>query len=793
MGILTLVRANLRHRKSNFISIFILMTLVSLILTSTISIDDNVTRRASNGNDEVRTGDIVAFIHNEYFTDEMKSKLEQSKYIENVKINDVFLSSETIINGIKPDATIYFSAYDPDEKPYGIFNDKINGFIDDPEPLNDGEIYLPVVYKDMCCCKTGDSVSIKLFSKTVSFTVAGFVEDPFTGGDVMAVKNLFITRSDLDRILRESANVEKVYKFAKEAAVVSFKLIDVYAKDEYLSNIDQLSRILNEETEVIDYSFYWLSKENSNTYTLILPKILCGVLYLFLVLLMIVVTMVLSNNIGTNIEMEYLNIGILKSQGFSKGLIRLVFLIQYLIPAVSGVVIGLLLSIPSVSFIRLFFITSSGLMVSNQILLGRSLVILFVIMSMVCVFIYLKTAKIANISPVRAISGGLSDIHFSSIFRTPVLVRNRSLIGVRLAFRQLTTNLRQYMWVCLILSFLVCYLSTCCAFKENFTQTFYDELYGTVSSDVCVKYINFNIRNDVEKNISSISPLKGSFEYQEYSLFMDGVSYTAQMLGDFSYIKNITDGKAPEHDNEIMLTNLLSKKINKTVGDTVTIRQYKQQEEYIICGLYDSIVGAGKTFAIDYYGANPVVEGLEPLKIRYIIEDSTQSEKINKMLTEKYNSKDIKIFNPKNQSKSTIRTVMDAMNSMIFFIFIIAVIFTVIVIWMVCNKSFLKERTDIGIYKAYGFSSFSLKMQFCFRYMIIAVAAGITGDVLYIFFGDAINMTTLMTLGITKFHAPVTATSLVLPLVIVFFFVFCSSYITLGKIDKVSTRELIVE
>lgn len=375
MEILILLKANLKHRKSSFISVFILMMIVSTILTSALSIADNVTRRVSEANDDIGTGDLVVFIGDTVFSDKMRSKLEKSEAVEKIKVIDSFFSSDTTVNGIKPDTAVFVTAYDSGDKPYGIFNDAGNAFISDTTPLRDGEIYLPIGMKKNCSCEKGDIVSLRLSGRTVDFKVAGFVEDPFVGCDVLITNNLFITPNDLNDIRDEIKKID-YSALTEEPGITPIKLVHIFAASQYKNDINGLSRTINIETGILDESFDSLNREQTQTYTLLLPLLMIGAFFLLLAVLMTVVALVLSNNIGTSIEMEYVNIGILKSQGLTKGKLRTVFVLQYLLPAVLGAVAGLLFSLPFIEFIRPLFITVSCMLVSNKLLLGSSVTVL---------------------------------------------------------------------------------------------------------------------------------------------------------------------------------------------------------------------------------------------------------------------------------------------------------------------------------------------------------------------------------------------------------------------------------
>ena len=62
MEILTLLKANIRHKKGAFISVFLLMIIISMSLTAILSIRSNSINSVENAYDNAGSGDIVAIL-----------------------------------------------------------------------------------------------------------------------------------------------------------------------------------------------------------------------------------------------------------------------------------------------------------------------------------------------------------------------------------------------------------------------------------------------------------------------------------------------------------------------------------------------------------------------------------------------------------------------------------------------------------------------------------------------------------------------------------------------------------
>ena len=62
MEIITLVKANIRHKKGSFTSIIILMTIISAALLSMLSVQGDAFHSISDAHDRVHTENIISMI-----------------------------------------------------------------------------------------------------------------------------------------------------------------------------------------------------------------------------------------------------------------------------------------------------------------------------------------------------------------------------------------------------------------------------------------------------------------------------------------------------------------------------------------------------------------------------------------------------------------------------------------------------------------------------------------------------------------------------------------------------------
>lgn len=99
----------------------------------------------------------------------------------------------------------------------------------------------------------------------------------------------------------------------------------------------------------------------------------------------------------------------------------------------------------------------------------------------------------------------------------------------------------------------------------------------------------------------------------------------------------------------------------------------------------------------------------------------------------------------------------------------------------------------MGIYKAVGFPTQKLRIQFTCRFLLLSVLGGIIGIVLCLLFHKQLIGSLLRAAGMTHFATEYNSLTFILPTVVICFCFAFFSYLSSKKIKSVSTRELITE
>lgn len=783
MEIITILLANIKRKKGSFIGIVILMFLITLSMTSIISLNDNQEKRIDQSYRLNDTGDVVAFVEDRYTTKEMLSKLDQDEYTSKYKNDDIVVLQDCDINNIKLNGYLSASQFNKSKFTYQLFNKSENGFTKHIKELKKGEVYVPYTMKTMYKCKIGSNILIRTSYGEEIFTIKGFIEEPLRGAYVIYTKNIFVCKDDFNNLMQHVDNPDMKF----DAKLLKYHMISLYSDN---MDIYSYEKMIDEKTGVISHSYATLAKQESRKYTLMLTGIFGNMLIIFIILLIVIVLIVMGHSISTGIEMDYVNLGVYKAVGFSQKKLRGILFLQYLIAEIIGAVLGVILSSVFIRVLGRTFQLITGLWSTGDISLLKCGLIIVAILLISAVFIYLKTYKICKISPVRAISGGKESVYFDDRGRVGI---KRNALGLRISWRQLTSNKKQYIGIVMVVSILVYFLvSITVLTKAGKIEKVY-EIFGGIKSDIKLELTQDYTSAEKEtilNKINRISPVTYSVFTAIRYYTIEGTQYNTTIYDDPKQFNSVTKGRKPIYDNEIVITDYVAKKIGKNIGDTVTISHKEKKAEYIVSGIYSSTVEVGKCIGMSLAAARKV-DNLEP-NIGYIrIEDSRKINEVMKACNSEFsNLLNAKLSSNEDNLSNLIRTSLNLVTG---FIYCITVAFIFIVVSMVCKKAFLNERQDIGIYKALGFTVGALRKQFAMRFFIVSCMGSLVGIALNLAFNENMMTYLLKSMGLSSFSATYTISTILVPIVVVCACFFIFSYWQARVIRSVSARELVTE
>lgn len=781
MEVLTLLKANIKKKKGTFISIVILMIIIATSMTAILSVRDNYDKGMEQAFEISDSGDILVGIGKSVLTDALRKSVEDSELVKRVKYNDALVCDGGCSSG---DVSVGNSQYLTKLRD-GIFlyNEDITDFEKEIPQLESGEIYITMGFQTSLECEKGDSIRFNFPDGSYEFTIKGIVQEPTTGSANIGWKQVFISDDDYERILASCKAADSKYD--------ELFLMSIYQSESCSLSDAKFQRQLNLDTKIIAKADISLTKAQSIRYTGLLFDIVSNIMMVFVGMLFVILLIVMSHSISTEIEMDYVSFGILKACGFTKKRLRLIIVAQYLIAELTGIIIGSFMALPLERALSHILISSTAVLPASGLSVGKSFLMALIIIAFSAVIIIIKTKKISSISPVRAISGGKDEIYFDSRFRIPVCKRG---LSASLAFRQFILNKRKYFGTIMVVTILTFFLLSAGLIGNVLNSRKSLEAMGMEVTDIDIrsdKGFDDKTMSDIEAIVEQYSQIEKKYYENSGYMSVDGENLRYDCYKYPEYIHSMYNGRVPLYDNEIVISDMIADTLELKIGDAVMLTNGEHEEEFIISGLYQTGNDSGMNFAMSFEGAKKL--GVEIIPFMGIcIADTSKREDIVSAIEKKYGDEYIvRAYDVEKEGiGGDVDTIVAAMKKVIY---IFSILFLFVVVRMVCVKTFLDERRDIGIYKAMGFSSNKLRLQFSFRFLIMSFIGVVIGVVLSQAFSEMLFGMILKTIGLSKVSFDVTFVTLLVPSAVVCVCCFVFSYLAAHKVKSVAVRELVIE
>ena len=778
----TLLKANLKRHKGALCGIFILTLLACAALGTVFTVWSNAEKYIGDELDRAGFGEITAWVANISDTSDLENSIEALEEIERVETQSLIYSNY-IVNEMESDSEGQLITYDPLENRYRFFADDLSGYTKQPESILSGEVYVSPSMVSMFDIKIGDKITFPIAraGRNLTLAVKGFYEDVYMGSSMIGMKGFLISEAD------RAIALELIHNAGIDALSRDGAMLHIFGTEESGLTVSELNSLLNEQTALAEYTEVIHSKEAIEGFMLILQKAFSGILLAFVLVLLFVVLIVLSHSISSTITSDFVNIGILKTVGFDSGRLRLLQLLQYSLPTVSGLVIGFLSSVPLSGTITGVTLTTTGVLIPHTPSFLFMAIAFILISLLLGLFIFIRTRKIGKITPMKAIRG---ETEGAVIYiKKPAAFGGK--IHFRLAFRQLLSGKSRYMGafvVALLLVFFASLVGRMNAWLGSDGKGMMDA-FNPADHDIGVQSFGELTQEEFEKTIREYSDITDTYVLAMPTASLNGISYTANVIDEPERF-HILEGRTCMADYEIVITEFIAANFGIAIGDTVTVQGDNGSAEYIVSGIYSCANDMGDNFGINRDGYLKIGNDHPNLWCwHYFLADSSQKGAITEALESAYGG-DIHVH---ENTWPGLFGIISAMQALLVLMYALVIVFILIVTVMTGSKTISAEQKDLSIYKAIGFSSGSLRLTFSLRFAMVAVLGGLVGTILAAVITDPIVSSVMKLAGISNFESHPNFLSVILPMVVVTVLFAAFAGLLAGKIKKVPLTVLVAD
>ncbi len=783
MEYLTLWRAGVRTHKGSLVGVFFLLLFISLSLGTVLTLWNNSDRYIRSEMKRAGFGDLTAWVHDVPEQTGLEDAVAGLDAVERVESQRV-IYADYKVKEQESDSQGQLIPLAVDEERYRFFLDDLSGYQEKKTEIALGEIYVSPSMVSMFGLHIGDEINFAVARPggNFSFRIKGFYEDPFMGSSMIGMKGFLVCEADWKEIQRT------IQERGKNALAREGAMLHIFSDGS--ESVSDLNRVMNENTALSMYTEFIHSEDAIAGFMLILQNAFSGLLLAFVFILLFVAMVSLGHSLSSGIEADTVNMGILKTVGFTTGKLRRVQLMQYLTAIISGMMAGFVLSVPVSLIASEKMITTTGIRVPAKLPLGWILLSYLAVLLLLLLFIYMKTERTRHITPMMAIRReGQMKLSFSGK-KVLCCIRNHALY-FRLAVRQLATAKRRYISACVVAVLLVFFASLVGRMDSWLGRDGKGmmDAFNPADHDIGVQVFGELTADEAEKLVSSYTETTDSYLLAMPSVSVNGTSYTANVISEPERF-HIMQGKTCQREDEIVVTEFVAKDMDVKVGDRIVVQGDKDQKEYTVSGIYQCANDMGANVGMNREGYLKIGQDDPHLWCyHYFLANPSVKAEITEALETAYGG-DVHVH---ENSWPGLYGIISAMQALVLLMYGMVFVFTLIVTVMTESKILAAETKDLGIYKAIGFTSAKLRFTFALRFCLTAAIGSVMGILLAAVCTDPLVSAVMKLAGISNFVSHPEVGKILFPagVVILLFMIF--SYLSAGRIKRVAVTVLMGE
>lgn len=802
MDIFTIVKSNIKARKGQFIGLTLLVIICVASIVAFYNVLNSSEKSVNEAFDYMGVYDEGILISRRYVSDDTFDKLNDLDVVESYSGFPVLAVSDIAPVGwdYSDRSRVYSQIEILQPKPsadsglvYPQVNESQNAIVTDDYVINPGEVYFAKNVADVVKLGIGDKVEITCGTVRREFVIAGYIEEPY-GAATIGVKTILVSDEDYASFYNE---VKEVY--TDDVALDEFDnyCIFINKSDDAMSNGD-FRKIVDDATGIYSNSEFAFEKGLISSAVGMVTMIFSITLIVVALIIYVVLLIVIGNTISSTVHDNYKEIGIFKANGFTAGKLRLVYIWQFMLIEIIGIAIGIVLGYALCGVILQAFVASAGMIYKPHFDVLVTVAIIIGILLATLLIIVLSTAKVGAVSPYKAISGTNNDVTFSKTAKVPVTKRGLSL---SLATRQITSSKKSYVGLVIASVIIMVLLVFMTAANTIFgsKNAFFSMTDG--AGELVVSYFEKLSDEDKQELIDLVaSRAKIQDDYSMYGSYVNinNENIQAHIYATGEDVHCIAEGRAPKYDNEIAIGIGVRDSYGKDIGDTIEVSYHEQSYEYIITGIISTTNEFGKVSSLTVEAARHIGydENWAYASHIFVLENPSNpndyyskddAQAIADEINERFEDVKAKAYDlSEDDIGNIIEVVTIAVN-------VVTVIVIAIIIAISSSKFAQNEAKQQGVYKAMGFTSTNIRLQFAARFAIVFALGCILGGVLASLIVEPGYKAGFQFMGIAKINIDFNLSMYLVPTILAVLAAFVSAYVASRRIKKVDVNILVNE
>lgn len=778
-----IARQNLKKKKGDFFVLFFLITLATLLFYTSISVFLGMDTVVDEVYDKTHTPDFF------YMSNAEPEKIEeiitaQEEVVEYETSDCVFLGDVDygkVEQKEKNQSPFIFGAIE-EERKIGKLSDVEN------LEISYQSIILPYYMKMGEGFEAGDKCVFVLGGKEYEFEIAGFTEDAMFANPMnVNVYVVYISSEHMEDLLQEntmmatSQFVQHKVRLKEGASGMEFE--------------DRLLPLLQQEIpDLSKSSNLGLNWEVMKGGVGMMSSISMGIFLIFSLLLMLVVLIIVRFSIRNYIELNLKNVGILQAAGYTARQLRMTVMLEMGMITVLAIVAGIILGVAGSGVIGTFQGVMMGLKWNQVFHMGAAIITGIVILGAVLGVAFLCSRVYKKISVLESLRNGIRTHNFKkNYFR---MDKSRASLPFILAGKNLFHEKAKNISIFCIVMLLSFAASVGFSIYENFVRSDNNllKMIGSETGDIIISGENLL---QVKEKVEKWPEVEKILEMDNINVELESKAAETTVACDVwdnpELLENemMVRGRLPRYENEIVLTANVAKHLKVDVGDTIYVTGQGEKKDYLICGVDQKINNMGMKTMLHKNGAERL-NGTSRAFYLYAYQkgDVTYKELSEKILNAFPN---LSVMD----SERVIGTTLNIVDIAVVAICLIFVIITVLVVIMVevllIKSKVIRERKNLGLNKAFGFTTRQLVIQTAMINLPVITAGAVAGTILSIFLMEPLMIMCFSFCGLEKFLMTINVSWLVITIVGIILVAAVTSVLSAVKIRKIQPIKMLQE
>lgn len=765
--------ANIGKTKSVSGTLAIIFLIAALLLNAGLLVVVNYGNFFESLKEELLPADAYYCMSDILYTEEVKSYLDGNEHVQKVQAHDVrWLSTQIIYQGKEQSFAVLFNDMDEPREmckwkivENGSSNGRgaMPGVKDAPMP-----VYVPDIFKAVGGYQLGDPIELKYTEaqtggeKTLAFTVQGYTEDIFFSSIDVGFVSFYLpgeTYQEVADILNDP-----LYK----AHVVFTNVDDINNVAVIEGGIQEILGLNSASLVAVDFSALFAAVDLSliEMARCMMANMVAAMMVVFALVLVVVCLLVVRFRIVNSLEEDVVNIGSLKSMGYTSQQIILSVILQFCLIAGAGSLAGIALSYPALPAVSMVFEQQSGLKWEQGFDGGVSSAAFLAIELIVVSVAWLSARHIGKLSPVSALRMETSARKYSRNYlplEGAASVASESRLPMLLALKSVVHNMKQTVMIVTILiavTFVGAY-GVIMYYNTSVDTKAFAEVPGM---EICNAIAMLNPGLDQTQAVQAIEGMdavrKGQY-LDEVKLRVEGTDVAAVVMETYAGKESmlVYEGRYPLSDHEIVLAGILAERLHKTVGDTVAVGFGDQEEVFNVVGLSNGSSMGGLNTSIltrDFLRFNPdfkhqslyiyLAKGTDAAgfieDLETVFKDRFEDQADQKML--------LGTVNFDKELASGMASYQSIVAAMGLVMLVITGCVVALVLYFVISSSVIRKRRELGIQKAIGFTTFQLMNQISIGFMLPIFVGAAVGSVLGAYYTNPLMSVVMRGMGVMK-------------------------------------------